>query len=138
MYLACGGLDLVDLFGKKKYEDRIKELELRVLSLAKDKDELTSNLEKREEKIRKLSSSYQEAKLALKAIEQKAISSEAKFAVLGEEPQNPKEQMPQGEKIRPIEMQRLLKRLQAIRSPEEDLLTAYQRDPAGLPPELAD
>ena len=53
---------MVDLFGKKKYEDRIRELELRVLELAKDKDDLTSNLEKREEKRRRLSSSYQEAK----------------------------------------------------------------------------
>jgi hypothetical protein len=128
---------LVDLFGKKKYEDRIRELELRVLELAKDKDDLTSNLEKREEKIRRLSSSYQEAKMALKAIEQKAISSEAKYAILDEEPQNLQDQMHQGQKMRPAEMQKLLKRLQAIRSPDDDLLTAYQRDPAGLPPELA-
>jgi DNA repair exonuclease SbcCD ATPase subunit len=128
---------LVDLFGKKKYEERIKELELLVHELAKDKDELTSNLEKREEKIRKLSSYYQEAKLALKAIEQKAVSSEAKPAILCEEPQEPKGELHHGQKMRPLEMRKLLKRLQAVRSPEEDLLSAYQESPTGLPPELA-
>jgi hypothetical protein len=127
---------LVDLFGKKKYEDRIKELESRVFELAKEKDELICHLEKREEKIRKLSSSYQEAKLAQKVAEQKATSSEAESMILSAEPEKPKELKHHGQKLRPMEMQKLLKKLQAIRSPEGDLLTAYLRSPAGLPPEV--
>jgi Actinobacteria/chloroflexi VLRF1 release factor len=35
-----------------------------------------------------------------------------------------------------MEMQKLLQRLQAIRSPEDDLLTAYQKNPSGLPPDI--
>jgi hypothetical protein len=127
---------LVDLFGKKKYEDRIMELESRVFELAQEKDELICNLEKREEKIRKLSSSYQEAKLAQKVAEQKATRSDAKSMVLGAEPEKQEGLKYHGQRLRPMEMQKLLKRLQAIRSPEDDLLTAYQKNPSGLPPDI--
>jgi len=128
---------LVDLFGKKKYEDRISELESRVVSLSKDKDDLTHSLEKREETIRKLRSSYQEAVLAKNAAEQKAISIEAMSAMSFEEPQKPKDSMHLGQKIRPMELQRLLKKLQSIISPDDDLLSAYQNNPSGLSHELA-
>ena len=57
----------MDLFGKKKLEDRILELESGLLELEKGKDELIHTLEKREEKIRKLTSANQEENLALKA-----------------------------------------------------------------------
>jgi len=128
---------LVDLFGKKKYEEQISELESRVISLSKDKEDLTHSLEKREEMIKKLRSSYQEAVLAKKAAEQKAISSEAMSAISCEEPQKPKDPMHLGQKMRPMELQRLLKKLQSIISPDDDLLSAYQNNPSGLPHELA-
>jgi hypothetical protein len=128
---------LVDLFGKKKYEEQISELESRVISLSKDKEDLTHGLEKREETIKKLRSSYQEAVLAKKAAEQKAISIEAMSAIFCEEPQKPKDPIHLGQKMRPMEMQKLLKRLQSIRSSDDDLLSAYQDNSSGLPRELA-
>ena len=128
---------MVDLFGKKKYEEQISELESRVISLSKDKDDLTHNLEKREETIRRLRSSYQEAVLAKRAAEQKAISIEAMSAISCEEPQKPKDPMHLGQKMRPMELERLLKKLQSIISPDDDLLSAYQNNPSGLPHELA-
>ena len=124
---------MVDLFGTKKYTDRIGELELLVSKLTEEKLEQASNLEKREEKIRKLTSAYQEANLALKAAEVKASSSSVM-------PQKADEEMKvaqtlHGLRLRPTEVDKLLERLAAIRSPEDDLLTAYLRSPVGLPPE---
>ncbi len=63
---------MVDLFGKKKLEDRVLELESAKATLEREKEEFMRTLEKREEKIRKLTSANQEANLALKAAEQKA------------------------------------------------------------------
>ena len=67
----------MDLFGKKKLEDRILELEFGILELEKAKDELMHTLEKREEKIRRLTSANQEANLALKAALLRTMASEA-------------------------------------------------------------
>jgi len=50
----------VDLFGKKKLSDRIHELEFGMAELRRENEELVRTLEKREEKIRKLASAYQE------------------------------------------------------------------------------
>jgi hypothetical protein len=124
---------LVDLFGTKKYIDRIGELESLVSKLAEEKLEQSSQLEKREEKIRKLTSAYQEANLALKAAEKKASSSLTM-------PQKADEEMKisqtvHGLRLRPTEVDKLLERLDAIRSPEDDLLTAYLKSPVDLPPE---
>ena len=47
-------MSLVDLFGKKKLEDRVLELEEARAALELDKEEFMRTLEKREEKIRKL------------------------------------------------------------------------------------
>ena len=65
---------MVDLFGKKKLEDRILELQAALTKLGCEKEDLLRTLEKREEKIRRLSSANQEANLALKAAEQKAAT----------------------------------------------------------------
>ena len=65
---------MVDLFGKKKLEDRILELQAELAKLEGEKEELLRTLEKREEKIRRLSTANQEANLALKAAEQKAAA----------------------------------------------------------------
>lgn len=109
------------------------ELELLVTELTAEKLELASNLEKREEKIRKLTSAYQEANLALKAAELKASSS---FALPEKADEKTKAgQTVHGLRLRPTEADKLLERLQAIRSPEDDLLTAYLKSPIDLPSE---
>jgi hypothetical protein len=126
---------LVDLFGRKRYEDRITELESSLSKLSAERDELARSLQNRDDKIKKLSSAYQEAQLALKEADKKASIFEAE--PLREEMEN----MPDldgkvsGEKLRPIEMKALLKRLAMIRSPEDDLLTASIDGPSGLPKE---
>lgn len=125
---------MVDLFGKKKYEDRIRELESRVSDLSREKDDLSSQLEKKEEKIRKLTSVYQETNLALKAAEKKV--SAATPEPLNVEPDITMNQKIQGLKLRPIEMEKLIKRLRVIGSPEDDLLTAYLKRPENLPSEV--
>lgn len=144
---------LVDLFGKKKLEDRVGDLETSLAELQKANAELLQTLEKRDEKIRKLTSSFQEANVALKTAEQRAalVSSQASAQAMPES-EKAKECKPQGIKLVPREFARLMKRLALIRSPEDDLLTAYigrsslsgdspkalptgLTGPAGLPPE---
>lgn len=127
------GDGLVDLFGKRKYEDRIRELDSRVSSLLREKDDLTSQLEKRDEKIRKLTSAYQDSNLALKAAERKASSPST--VPWKADAKTEASQTFQGVRLRPSEVDKLLERLEAIRSPEDDLLTAYTKSPTGLPPE---
>ncbi|VVB70793.1 Uncharacterised protein [uncultured archaeon] len=75
-------------------------------------------LERRDEKIRKLTSSLQEANLAVKAAEKRAS------ATLPPARPAPEEKRPQASRLGPREMNMLLKRLKACRSPEEDLLFA--------------
>ena len=128
-----GGEGLVDLFGTKKYIDRIGELELLVSKLTDEKLEQASQLEKREEKIRKLTSAYQEANLALKAAEKKASCPSVMSQEADEETKISR--TVNGLKLRPTEVDKLLERLDAIRSPEDDLLTAYLKSPVDLPPE---
>lgn len=117
---------LVDLFGKKKLEDRVSDLETSLAELQKANAELLQTLEKRDEKIKKLTSSFQEANVALKAAEQRAalVSSQATPQTMLES-EKAKECKPQGVKLVPREFARLMKRLALIRSPEDDLLTAY-------------
>ncbi|MDM7913329.1 MAG: Vms1/Ankzf1 family peptidyl-tRNA hydrolase [Methanotrichaceae archaeon] len=125
---------LVDLFGKKKLDDRIRELEASLLEAQKKTEELLATLEKRDEKIKKLTSAYQEANVALKAAEQRTASAQAK-----PEAEKCEELKPQGTKLSPREFERLARRLLILRSPEDDLLTAYISNhaalPSGLPPE---
>jgi hypothetical protein len=126
---------LVDLFGKKKLEDRILELQAELAKLEGEKEEFLRTLEKREEKIRRLTSANQEANLALKAAEQKAAASlsapvQAAF-------EKCEEQKPKAKKLSLREMDMLMERLKACRSPRDDLLVAYCPGPipedAGLP-----
>ena len=56
---------MVDLFGKKKLEDRISELEEAIAVQERETEELVRTLQKREEKIKRLTSANQEANLAL-------------------------------------------------------------------------
>ncbi|MCK9439943.1 MAG: hypothetical protein M0Q13_00755, partial [Methanothrix sp.] len=70
---------LVDLFGKKKLEDRILELQAALAKQEGEKEELLRTLEKREEKMRRLTSANQEVNLALKAAEQKMAALSVTF-----------------------------------------------------------
>jgi hypothetical protein len=119
---------LVDLFGKKKLEDRILELQAELAKLEGEKEEFLRTLEKREEKIRRLTSANQEANLALKAAEQKAaaaLSAPLQAAVEKCEA----EQKPKAKKLSLREMDMLMERLRACRSPRDDLLVAYYPGP---------
>lgn len=131
-----GSESLVDLFGKKKLEDRLKELEGALSEAKEEKEELLATLEKRDDKIRKLTSAYQEANVALKSAEQRAALAQAQAKP---EAEKREESKPQGTKLNPREFERLAKRLLILRSPEDDLLTAYIGSNAtlhsGLPPE---
>jgi hypothetical protein len=128
-----GSEPLVDLFGKRKLDDRISELEASLSAAQKENEDLLNTLERREEKIKKLTSSLQEANVSLKAAEKK-ISSDNACKVL---PEKIEEQTPQGTRLNPREFERLTKRLSMIRSPDDDLLTAYvsstESPPSGLP-----
>ncbi|MCX6677713.1 MAG: Vms1/Ankzf1 family peptidyl-tRNA hydrolase [Methanothrix sp.] len=118
---------MVDLFGKKKLEDRILELQAALARLEGEKEELLRTLEKREEKIRRLTSANQEASLALKAAEQRAaaaLSSPVPAAVERCEGQKPK-----ARKLSLREMDMLMERLKACRSPRDDLRVAFYPGP---------
>ena len=117
---------MVDLFGKKKLDDRILELQAALAKLEGEKVELLRTLEKREEKIRRLSSANQEANLVLKAAEQKAaaLTTPAPTAV-----ERCEEQKPKARKLSLREMDLLMERLKACRSPKDDLLVAFYPGP---------
>ncbi|MBP7071545.1 MAG: hypothetical protein KBA97_10800 [Methanothrix sp.] len=115
---------MVDIFGKKKLEERIEELEAERTRLEGEKEELLRTLEKREERIRKLSAAIQEANLALKAAEQRASARASPASSEAARGESPEEQKPRAGRLGLRDMDSLLERLQAVRSPQEDLLTA--------------
>lgn len=129
---------MVDLFGKKKLEDRILELESSLKDLESDREELARTLEKRDEKIRKLNAANQECNLALKDAEKRAAAS-ATSSGFGEPDSDAKrsEKPPQARAVKtgPRELDRLVKRLKECRTGEDDLLTAYLPDGRDLVPE---
>jgi hypothetical protein len=134
---------LVDLFGKKKLEDRILELQADLARQEGEKEDLLRTLEKREEKIRKLTSANQEANLALKAAEQKAVKAAASTAISPPAQATAEfcmEQKPKARKLSLREMDMLLERLNACRSPRDDLLVAFYPGPVpedtALPPKI--
>ena len=117
---------MVDLFGKKKLDDRILELETALAKQEEEKEELLRTLEKREEKIRRLSSANQEANLVLKAAEQKAAALTTPTSAAVERCE---EQKPKARKLSLREMDLLMERLKACRSPRDDLLVAFYPGP---------
>ncbi|MFB3766135.1 MAG: Vms1/Ankzf1 family peptidyl-tRNA hydrolase [Methanotrichaceae archaeon] len=125
----------MDLFGRRKYEEQIRELERKLSELQKEKEDLEKIIEKRDEKIRKLTNAYQESCIALKAAEQKAISQvqtmpkDASITPVSE---------PQGTRLSPRDMERLLRKLQAFTSPDEDSFTGYIQRASDLPPNIAE
>jgi uncharacterized coiled-coil protein SlyX len=117
---------MVDLFGKKKLDDRILELETALAKQEDEKEELLRTLEKRDEKIRRLSSANQEANLALKAADQKAAAHTTPAQAA---PEWCEEQKPKARKLSLREMDLLMERLKACRSPRDDLLVAFYPGP---------
>ena len=120
---------MVDLFGKRKLEERIEELEAERTRLEGEKEELLRTLEKREERIRKLSAAIQEANLALKAAEQRASTRSTPASSEASRGESQVEQKPKASRLSLRDMDSLLERLAAIRSPREDLLVAYYPGP---------
>ena len=118
----------MDLFGKKKLEERIQELEVELVRLEGEREDLLRTLEKRDERIRTLSSAIQEANLALKAAKQRA-SARASPAPSDAAGESPEEQKPKARRLGLRDMDFLLEKLHAIRSPREDLLVAYYPGP---------
>ena len=131
---------MVDLFGKKKLEDRILELQALLAKLEGEKEELLRTLEKRDEKMRKLSSANQQVNLALKAAEQKAAALSLSPAPAQAAADACDGQKPKAKKLSLREMDLLRERLKACRSPRDDLLVAYYPGPVpedgGLPPQI--
>jgi uncharacterized protein YeeX (DUF496 family) len=121
----------LDLFGKRKYEERIEDLLQRLSSQQKEREDLLKTIEKRDEKIRKLTSTYQESCVALKAAEQKASQSQAASALL--KPEGPMETAARGIWLGPHDIERLMKMLQAYRSPYDDSFTGYVQNASDLP-----
>jgi len=130
---------LMNLFGKKKLEDCIMELEAAKAKLEREKEELVRTVEKREEKIRKLASAHQEANLALKAMEQKVASTAAASLSTAAAAES-QEKLPKAWRLSFRELDMLLQRLKTCRSPKEDLLVAYfpgsMPEESGLPPQI--
>jgi hypothetical protein len=121
---------LVDLFGKKKLEDRIAELEASLAKLRSEKEQLLCTLEKRDEKISKLAAANQQSNLALKAAEQRAAATTATAQVpaaaqVAVEADACEGRKPKARVMSMREMDGLIERLRACRSPRDDLLAAY-------------
>lgn len=135
---------MVDLLGKKKLEEEIERLRSRVAELEEENGSLSLQIERREDKIRKLTTAHQETSLALKAAEQRIAAVQDRDAGEGERAKAAtKERSPNsGRVLKPKEIERLLDRLEAIRSPQDDLLSAYiASGPTGgekLPPEVGE
>jgi len=131
--LHLTGECLVDLLGKKKLEEKIVDLTSqlsglisRVAELEDEKNRLLRQLDKREEKVRTLTQSYQEASVELKSMTQKAevlqVRKEDGADVAVAEPERVR-----SETFSPHWIKNLIQRLESCRSPRDDLVTAYLR-----------
>jgi len=135
---------LVDLLGKRKLEEEIERLRSQVAEQEEKNGTLALQIERREEKIRKLTSAHQETSLALKAAEQRIAALQEQDAGEGamEKVATNKRGPDMARVLKPKEMERLIERLDSLRSPRDDLLSAYaaRGSTAGerLPPPAAD
>jgi len=116
---------LVDLLGKKKLEEEIERLRTRVKDLEEENGSLSLQIERREDKIRKLTSASQETSLALKAAEQRIAAVQEREEGKGERIEAAAKERSYSRVLKPKEIERLLDRLEACRSPQDDLLSAY-------------
>jgi hypothetical protein len=134
---------LVDLLGKKRLEEEIERLRSWGAELEEEKGSLKLQIERREEKIRKLTAASQETSIALKAAEQRIAALQERSVGEGEGEEAETEGRSPGSSrlLKPREIERLLDRLDSISSPKDDLLSAYAaRGSAGgkLPTEVND
>jgi hypothetical protein len=135
---------LVDLLGKKKLEEEKERLRSRVAELEEVKSSLQLQIERRDERIRKLTCAQQETSLALKAAEQKIAAFQEREEEKSErEGAATKESGPDSSRVlKPRLAERLIERLEAVRSPRDDILSAYIASGStareGIPPEAAD
>lgn len=113
----------MDLFGKKRYQERIAELEGMLQDLTRENEELKRALEKREERLKRVTSAYQESRRALKEAELRLRES-------AERSSEESSEGPGVQRLSPREMRRLLRRLDGIESGDEDILSEY-RTPGG-------
>jgi hypothetical protein len=116
---------LVDLLGKKKLEEEIERLRSRVKDLEEENGSLSLQIERREDKIRKLTSASQETSLALKAAEQRIAAVQGREEGKGERIEAAAKERSYSRVLKPKEIERLLDRLEACSSPQDDLLSAY-------------
>ncbi|OPY48894.1 MAG: Peptide chain release factor subunit 1 [Methanosaeta sp. PtaU1.Bin112] len=126
---------MVDLFGKKKLEDRIAELQASLAKLQGEKEQLLSTLEKRDEKISKLAAANQQANLALKAAEQRAAAAATAATTQAPVQAAPETEACEGQKpkariLSMRDVDGLVERLKVCRSPRDDLVAAYYTGPA--------
>jgi hypothetical protein len=125
----------LDLFGKRRCEEQIEDLLQQLSGQQKEMEDLLRTLEKRDEKIRRLTSSYQESCIALKAAEQRAAQLQAS-------PRRPESSVVATAErmetwLRPQDIKRLMNRLLAYRSPYDDSLTGYVKSADDLPSDTA-
>lgn len=96
----------------------------------REREELEHALAKREERLKRITSAYQETRRALKNAELRLRESSERSS---EEPS----EAPGAQRLAPREMKRLLSRLDNIESPEEDILSEYHK-PGELLEEILD
>lgn len=127
----------MDLLGKKKLETKLKTLKLTVTNLEKESETLSRQLEKREEKIKKLTRSYQDANQALKNAEHKIVTLQAKEN--REEVETVVTEKISSKSLTISKLKRLIQRLETCSSPQEDLLTTHILDQTNdIPPSIRD
>lgn len=132
---------MVDLLGRKKRKRRWSSSDRRWLCW-KRRNSLALQIERRDEKIRKLTAAAQETSLALKAAEQRLAALRDQGDGGGDWHATATKEPAKSRTLRPREVERLLERLDAVRSPKEDLLSAYVASGStaaqSLPIEVAD
>ncbi|HPO87873.1 MAG TPA: Vms1/Ankzf1 family peptidyl-tRNA hydrolase, partial [Methanothrix sp.] len=105
---------------KKRYQERIAELERMLQDLTLEKEELERALQKREERLKRITSAYQEARRALKEAELRQRGS-------SEISSDETPEAPGVERLSSRAVKRLLRRLDNIESAEEDILSEYRK-----------
>lgn len=133
---------MVDLLGRKKREEEMEQLRSKVALLEEEKNSLALQIERRDEKIRKLTAAAQETSLALKAAEQRLAALRDQGDGGGDWHATATKEPAKSRALKPREVERLLDRLDAIRSENDDLLSALiaggSTAAQSLPTEVAD
>lgn len=119
----------------------MEQLRSKVALLEEEKNSLALQIERRDEKIRKLTAAAQETSLALKAAEQRLAALRDQGDGGGDWHATATKEPAKSRALKPREVERLLDRLDAIRSENDDLLSALIAGGStaeNLPPEAID